>query len=1526
MKKKTLQAKLALVLSASMVLTMLAPAMPARAADVAGGTVAGAGDLIFDFSELTPSIKGFVPNIKFNGAVGSSIANGLGSSSGLHINGNLVYMPYLNDTGVFDSGRVVDNKTWIQRGLKGYTADIGLNGSPWYNAKANGFDMKRLDVISFQPTGTTYYMKLKPDGTNFSHIVNHEPAASATYVPSLPAPGTAVPTPVMQAFQAVPKNIPGYKVMNTGLEANGEGGATLTFDDGLAVNKTDFKYDTRANYVTGTTINRGFTVTYKYAVDNTKNFDIKVKDNIFANSAAVASYIADPISGTQPISSQSRPTKSFNVLQALPTSPSDTNAVVPNATLTTIRPGDAHSRYILDAANPVTISYAKGTPDPVNGSFTSDVLIPAADTAGYSKLHTDAAHTLIGQMPNQNVTVTYNYINNPNFYTTLKVKYVDAVGNDIGEKVAQAAGITATAPSTPGAFYKVAVGNDTFLEVRASGTSTYSVPAPELATYQSGPRIEAENPITWGDSFEPDNLGTLPPANAGNPKFDVTADNPSTSETLIVTYTQDPSSITNVNVSSTAGGKLMVGTDEYDIGAHPSHQKTLARTNVTGSNYQVVVNDTDLPTPTPDIGYEFVTWEHNGNPVTLPYTATLNSTDNEILLNAKFAPNPSDWNTYNFAAGSPEVQIINSPNTTVVNKDASGNLRTILFSDLNEFTNNTTGISVNAGFDAIWYDENMNQMQPGTDISQMSGKTFTVYAVPNTPAATYTPAATSSLNPSTGEPTIAIDPASPAPLDSRLQYVVTDNAGNVVGVIPGGDLIRNGANITGPFLTPGETYHVHSALPTAGAMVGAPLPTTDISAPSTVTIPVALTPQVAEDPANRGRASITINPTSPNTEYALVDDMGNEVYPFTSPTGRSHTFGNLDPDRIYHVVPRPVGSNDSITDRQNAGADLPVNTGNLGLSVHAFDVTIIANNAPMPSNFKVNGVATTDINELRGLAPGTSVEIVAAPLDNNSNVFKEWQGITGVTSTVTTSRITFTMPNGPVKLQVVYDDGTNWGTQFTDHTGSGKSIRAQYPVLSEAGDFRVVIEKKSMTNDVKNLIAGTLVDEYKPVFMMNILVQKKNPVTNLWEDYVPTSGEVQLDTSVETGALMSTRDYMLHEIATGSNAVSQLSGDFENPSSGYTGTFDVTLTSGRTYAFGYITPAVFRIKIRDNRDNQLITDLVLLSTETVQDKANLYSHAITGDYIENDGVTWHYEGLSQDRNNYVEFDPALRVTQDATIYVYYSNDRVQRAEKERELNAAVAAAKSRMSDYTSASQNQLRAQIQAAQAVLDRLNRKSTTAELQAALDALNALYSTLTLKSGGSSGSGGGGGTTGRKAGTKTSTGLVVGVDGNWQLIDENQHHWIFVMKNGARVNGWNKLTYTYEGQTRSDWYYFNSDGVMRDGWFYDVDSASWYYLNENHDGFFGHMTRGWHHDRGDQKWYYMDPASGVMRTGWNNLSGEWYYLNPTAPAQTYFYDDVQKKWLYNTNSTTRPLGSMYENEATPDGYNVNASGAWVR
>ena len=1579
-----------MVLSAGMAFAMLAPAMPAYAVN---------GDITFDFKTLNPSVK-WLSNKTINGTPGSRIKgsnnlNGLGLETGT--TDDLVYMPFYKVAkGGYDysDSTKFDGKSWGDLDLDGYKIEA------WYNGLNGIFsqEMPRLDQINYPTTSSTYYMRLRPETSKKYNInVTHVPANSTVFVPGIDGNTKgSLNTANNKAINALYDlqidpitEIGGFKVVNTGLSDTvsivNSGSSIRTLAD------TNFSYSNGT--VSGNAINRDVNIEYKYDVDTSKEFTLSIEDNIYQvdPNTNLATLVRNQVRKTE-----HKPT-GFDVgtlnIGADPTITASGMYMLVGSTVgSTVAPTvklsasddpkeRAEIKYIKDASvlaqpgkdysdlNKYLIHNIKDASKGLPGGQT-----PAGVDPNEIKL--DASNNIIGHMPNQGVTVTYNYVLNPNFRTHINVIYQDADGNNITDKVIDKRGTINADPTTianPTAanlntIYSASLGaTDKQLVAYVNNTSTggVDIPAPNLDLYQPNPTIEAVSLPSWMNSYTPSSVSSLNGSwtLGTNEKFHVGVSTisgaPSTSETLIVTYRINPSAVVGVQVGTNTGGKLMVGSTEYNPG-DINHAITRARENIdnTSNTYELTLRESYLPTPKPNPGFKFDHWQYDkdGNgfvdaPSTSPFDFTItgiSSSVSNISLRAIFEEDPHTMNTYYFRKvdSDPNINIMNGFEAKLPKEDENGN--PAKFSDLANYVEvSTGGITVAPGYNVLWKNGD-SEVISTTEIKDWNNVTFTAYAVPNTPVSIYNPIPTPSLNPSTGEPVIAIDPSNSmnpsgsAVIDVRLNYVVTDDKGNVVAIVSGSDVLNNGANIAGDFLTPGNTYNVYTALPSAGAIVGMPIPITGVSTtPSPATIPVALTPQVIEDPSNPGRASITITPTATNTEYALVDDNGNEVYPFTTPTNDtsgvgSVTFGNLNPGTTYHVVPRPIGSSDTPAQRQASGADLPVATNNFGLSVNTFDVTVIANNAPLPANFKIGGQTETDINKLRNLAPGTAVEILAQPLDNAANTFKEWKVINGDFSGTTNARITFTMPNKPVKIQAIYDvAGLDWDNNvYNDNIASGKHIGVVNPIVSDTGRFRVIIDKDSVSNPLKTLVEETLTDHYHPIFAMTARLQKLDVATNVWEDY---PGDIDLDTTVETGALLSTRDYTLHELATGSNAAMAVSGDFENPTTTYPGQFDITLKSGKTYIFGYTTPAIYKIKVRDNRDNDLITTLTLRSTETVQDKASLYSHKITGDYIDNNGITWHYEGLSTDKDTYQDYDPTFRVTSDETVYVFYSNDKAERAKAEKDLKSAVSAARNNLNNYDAPSQALLLAQLADAQAILDRVNRKSSTSELEAALDALNNLIATLKPRKsggggGGHGGSGGGSGSSGgygKKLNTQNS-GIRVGLDGNWELTNPAEaqanpdgSRWKFNLTNGGSVTGWAYLTYTYEGRTKSEWYHFGNDSIMDSGWFLDTNNNTWYYLSMDHDGFFGEMVKGWHYDGQDGRWYYLDPNSGAMHTGWSKIGGEYYYLNPTAPAQTWFFDNATGRWNFG-DIKSRPLGSMYQNESTPDGYHVNESGAW--
>lgn len=110
------------------------------------------------------------------------------------------------------------------------------------------------------------------------------------------------------------------------------------------------------------------------------------------------------------------------------------------------------------------------------------------------------------------------------------------------------------------------------------------------------------------------------------------------------------------------------------------------------------------------------------------------------------------------------------------------------------------------------------------------------------------------------------------------------------------------------------------------------------------------------------------------------------------------------------------------------------------------------------------------------------------------------------------------------------------------------------------------------------------------------------------------------------------------------------------------------------------------------------------------------------------------------------------------------------------------------------------------------------------------------------------------------------------------NLNGWWIRYSDGTYPHGqWEYLTYN----GRSDWYYFDEDGWMEDGWFQWEDH--WCYLHTEYDGFRGHMYTGWH-----------------------EIGGKWYY--------------------FRTDQDGGTPGAMMTDARTPDGFYVGEDGAWIQ
>ena len=135
-----------------------------------------------------------------------------------------------------------------------------------------------------------------------------------------------------------------------------------------------------------------------------------------------------------------------------------------------------------------------------------------------------------------------------------------------------------------------------------------------------------------------------------------------------------------------------------------------------------------------------------------------------------------------------------------------------------------------------------------------------------------------------------------------------------------------------------------------------------------------------------------------------------------------------------------------------------------------------------------------------------------------------------------------------------------------------------------------------------------------------------------------------------------------------------------------------------------------------------------------------------------------------------------------------------------------------------------------------------------------------------------------------------------------KDQGSWYFMDDKGVMFN----QTWLHQG---GSWYAFKSSGAMISAdWLYD--NGSLYYLKDS-----GSMATGWLKDGGT--WYYLKD-SGSMATGWVKDNGSWYYLKDSGAMATGWIKD-NGKWYYLASS-----GNMLSNTRTPDGYYVDASGAW--
>lgn len=185
-------------------------------------------------------------------------------------------------------------------------------------------------------------------------------------------------------------------------------------------------------------------------------------------------------------------------------------------------------------------------------------------------------------------------------------------------------------------------------------------------------------------------------------------------------------------------------------------------------------------------------------------------------------------------------------------------------------------------------------------------------------------------------------------------------------------------------------------------------------------------------------------------------------------------------------------------------------------------------------------------------------------------------------------------------------------------------------------------------------------------------------------------------------------------------------------------------------------------------------------------------------------------------------------------------------------------------------------------------NRKNGTCQITIKFQTIDK---TEIQKSSGGGGSSGGSSSSGRSGsnavtpggttkGESAPTGAVTGI---W--VQDATGQWLFTGSGRTFTNEWAYIHNPFgSGTEAASWFRFDQNGHMMTGWFTDVDGSR-YFLHNLSDGTLGRMYLGWNWIKGQdgsETCYYFNAGDGIK-------------------------------------------GRLYQNTDTPDGYRVNAQGAWA-
>ncbi|MDO4960633.1 MAG: hypothetical protein Q4E57_02080 [Eubacteriales bacterium] len=169
----------------------------------------------------------------------------------------------------------------------------------------------------------------------------------------------------------------------------------------------------------------------------------------------------------------------------------------------------------------------------------------------------------------------------------------------------------------------------------------------------------------------------------------------------------------------------------------------------------------------------------------------------------------------------------------------------------------------------------------------------------------------------------------------------------------------------------------------------------------------------------------------------------------------------------------------------------------------------------------------------------------------------------------------------------------------------------------------------------------------------------------------------------------------------------------------------------------------------------------------------------------------------------------------------------------------------------------------------------------------------------------------------------------GSWYLIDAENNLWKYGSEASGTyaADGWYYIYNGYsKGGAKNQWFHFDKNAYMETGWVRTAN-MDWYHLNEISDGDLGAASSGWFDDAQDGKRYYLDKTTGKMCSGWQDIDGSSYYFTALSDVAgpTWVYrligNTAAGRWFYDALGL-RSYGSMYRNEAAPDGSRLGSDG----